>query len=71
MEPCKGGSLKRLAMVGVGDADQLRGPLPHVLAVEVGDAILCDDVMDVSAGGYDAGSFFQEWHDLALAASCC
>ena len=42
------------AEIGVGDRDQGDRPLLHALAVQVGDAVLGDDVVNVAAGGDDA-----------------
>jgi hypothetical protein len=48
------------AVLGVGDFDQRARTLPQALAVEVGDPVLGDDVVDVRARGDDARTRFEE-----------
>ena len=47
----------------VGDGDQRHGPLADVLPVEVGDAELGDDVVDVAAVQGHPGPLLDERHD--------
>ena len=49
--------------LGVGDGDQLHGPFPDVLAVEVGDPVFGDHVMDVAPDQGDPGPLPQEGDD--------
>jgi hypothetical protein len=53
------------AEVGVGDVDELLGALADGAAVEGGDAVFGDDVVDVVAGGDDAGAFVEHGDDAA------
>ena len=47
----------------VGDGDQRQRPFLHALAVQVGDAVLGDDVVHVAARGDHAGAGREARHD--------
>lgn len=51
------------AVVGVGDFEKSLGALLDGFAVELGDAVLGGDVVDVGAGGDDAGAGFEGGDD--------
>ena len=65
LEALEGLFLELGAVVGVGDVDQGAGALAQVLAVEIGDAVLGDDIVDVGARGDDAGAQAQIGRDPA------
>ena len=50
---------------GMGDVDEVEDPFADALAVQVGDAVFGDDVMDVAAGGDDACAFGEVRDDSA------
>src|SRR5687767_12101379 len=62
------GALQLLAVVGARDGDERARALAQVLAVEVGDAVLGDDVVDVRARGDDARALLEVGDDARLAA---
>jgi len=50
-------------MIGMRQADQFLRTLTHVLAIEIGDPILGNDVVHVGTGGHHPGALPQERHD--------
>lgn len=50
-------------VLGMCDVDQQLRPLFQVLSKEIDLSVFSDDPIDVAAGRYDAGAFFQEGND--------
>src|SRR5579859_3855724 len=55
--------LEFLLKARIGDADERFGAFPQGFAVEIRDAVLGDDVMNISARGDDAGAGFEHGND--------
>lgn len=51
------------AEVGVGNADEVFGAVFEGAALETGDAIFGDDIVDIVAGGADGGTGREEGFD--------
>ena len=60
-----GGLNKRSSEFGMSDIDEVEDPFADGFAVEIGDAVFGNDVMDVAAGGDDACAFGEVRDDSA------
>ena len=58
-------ALQLFAIVGVGDANQGPGAFPDRLRIQVGDAVLCGDVVDMIARRDNAGARLEGRDDAA------
>ena len=64
-KPLKCCPVKRLPVIGVGNADEGFGALQQVFAVQINSAPLGGNVMHVGAGSYHTSTFFENGYNLA------
>lgn len=70
LEALKGLLFQRLSMIRVGNVDEGVCTLADTLAEKGGNAVLCDEVVDVPTRGDDASTFLDVGADLADALCC-
>lgn len=62
-EPVEGLALKLFAVVWMSNVNQGLGALPHVLSIQIRNAIFSDNVMRVGACGNNTGALLEECSD--------